>query len=209
MNALTASAYMGCWDGQPVYVDLLQPDLSNVPWATLCRAVCGINRFNGVTTPLISVGGHSIRVMRRLREEMRVYGLLHDLHEGIMGDQTRPFRQAVGHVGPIGTLPIDTIEQRLQAAIHAKADVPWPLPPLQQAMLEEADDWACQEELQHDKAGTLAERFGDETLTPHPKAFTRYVVAAIAEFHVNRSRAAQQRAEAMDAALAATTTPTS
>ena len=124
MTGPAITAYLGRWEGKPVHVDMLAPDLTDVPWGALCRGAAGINRFNGVTRPHISVAGHSIRVMRRLPEGLRVYGLLHDLHEAIMGDQTRPFRQAVALVGPIGTLPIDTLEQTLQAAIHAKAKLP-------------------------------------------------------------------------------------
>lgn len=200
MTVPATTAYMGRWNGEPVYVDLLKPDLTHVPWAVLCRAVAAINRFNGVTSPLISVGGHSIRVTRRLPQDLRVYGALHDLQEGIMGDQTRPFREAVAVVGTIGTMPIDAIEMGLQTAIHAKARVPWPLPPAQAAILKEADDWACREELAHDIAGTLGGRFGDDTLTPHPHAFTRFVEGEIAAFHARRDKAIEATVREVEAA---------
>lgn len=201
MTALAVPVYMGRWNDDPVLIDMHRPDLSQVPWGVMCRSLCAINRFNGVTRPLISVAGHSVRVMRALPDYLQVYGILHDLHESIMGDQTRPFRDALALHGDLGTMPLDSIENGLQAAVFAKANLPWPLNRDDKAILDAADSQAGQMELEQDMAGTLSQRFGGDTLTPHPNAFTKLVESAIRLHHMRAAQAIDAKAQSMEGAL--------
>lgn len=201
MSALTIPTYLGRWNGDPVMIDMHRPDLKDVPWRMLCRSLCLMYRFNSCTSPLISVAGHSVRVMRALPDHLKVYGILHDLHEAIMGDQTRPFREALALHGVAGTTPLETLEASLQGAVHRKAGVSWPLNRDDQAILKAKDDEAGQMELEHDMAGTLCQRFGTDTLSPHPSEFTKIVESAITLHHVRRESELDGKAKDLEKAL--------
>lgn len=201
MTGFLVPTYLGRWNGNPVLIDMHRPDLSTVPWALMCRSLCAMNRFNGCTNPLISVAGHSVRVMRALPERLKVYGALHDMHEAIMGDQTRPFRDALALHGEAGTVPLESVENGLQAAVFAKARVSWPLSRDDMAILDAADSDAGRLELEQDMAGTLGQRFGDDTLTPHPSEFTKLVESAIALHHMRAAQALEAKAQQLEGAL--------
>lgn len=201
MTALTIPTYLGRLNDAPVMIDMHRPDLTDVPWRMLCRSLCLMYRFNSCTSPLISVAGHSIRVMRALPDHLKVYGILHDLHEAIMGDQTRPFREALALHGIAGTTPLETLEASLQAAVHRKAGVSWPLNRDDQAIVDATDIEAGRMELEHDMAGTLSQRFGTDTLTPHPSDFTKIVESAITLHHVRRNQALDGKAQDLENAL--------
>lgn len=58
----------------------------------LCHAVGNICRFTGHSRAFFSVAQHSVFVASLLPEEYQLWGLVHDLHEGIIGDVAAPLK---------------------------------------------------------------------------------------------------------------------
>lgn len=172
--------YLGRQDDEPIAIDLAKPDLAGVPWMRLCRTLCNILRFNGSTSPTISVAGHSMWVANQLPKQLVIYGLLHDMHEALMGDITRPVRRALELHGPAAMVAFNTLEQSLMAAVHKKAQLPWPLSPSDQSLLNIVDNKASKFELEADRDGRLSERYGTQTLSPHPRQFHGVLVSELA-----------------------------
>jgi hypothetical protein len=79
-------------------VDLLNPDLTWVTINSLAEQMLFITRHNGCTVVPVSLLQHSLWVEEALHTEeplVRLYGLVHDMHECLVGDMTSPVKQAL------------------------------------------------------------------------------------------------------------------
>jgi len=76
-------------------VDLVDLDLNTYVLEDMARSLAGKCRFNDQTMDFmhISVAEHSVRVCDVLPDHLRLFGLAHDMHEGITGDITRPVKR--------------------------------------------------------------------------------------------------------------------
>jgi len=76
-------------------IDLLNPDYSGIPLEEFARALSYINRFTG-HAGAYSVAQHSVHVAALCPPVHRAAGLLHDLHEAVIGDISTPMKNALG-----------------------------------------------------------------------------------------------------------------
>lgn len=100
----------------------------NLSLDQLAKALSQINRFGGHTDAKVpySVAQHSVYVSRLVGSDPRVrmYGLLHDAHEIIVGDMPRPFKWYFGNMLYDFDEMLDDEEDRAQTAIY-KSLAPW------------------------------------------------------------------------------------
>ena len=82
--------------------------------------------------------------------------LMHDDHEALTGDATRPFVQLAGffhglkgHPGGQIRLAINKARDHVSAAFHRAAGLPWPLPDDIAAVVRDMDDRMCAAEQRH------------------------------------------------------------
>lgn len=61
----------------------------------LSLALSKLCRFTGHTRRFYSVAEHCVLVSRMLPREIAVYGLVHDLHEAVMGDVNSPLKSMI------------------------------------------------------------------------------------------------------------------
>lgn len=61
----------------------------------LSLALSKLCRFTGHTRGFYSVAEHCVLVSRMLPREIAVYGLVHDLHEAVMGDVNSPLKSMI------------------------------------------------------------------------------------------------------------------
>jgi hypothetical protein len=94
-----------------------------------------ICRFAGATQSFYSVAQHCVLVADLLAGQgpiTQLYGLLHDAHEAYVGDITTPMRRlmAAAWGQPLGNGydPVAEIVHDLDAAIHARFGLVWPMP---------------------------------------------------------------------------------
>ena len=111
-------------------LDLLDPDPADIAIEDIAHGLARVARWNGQT-----IGDHAYSVAQHalLVEEItaasapdwpvawRLAALLHDAPEYVVGDLISPFKAAIG-------LDYKAFENRLLAAIHARFDVPYPVP---------------------------------------------------------------------------------
>jgi hypothetical protein len=115
------------YDGS--YFHFLEP--SPVSIDVLAHALCRVNRFSGHTRQPIgySVAQHSLNVMALLPRELQLQGLLHDLHEALVGDVAAPLKMLL----PDYRL----LERQVELDVHAWFNLPIDLDPL----VKRADLW--------------------------------------------------------------------
>ncbi len=111
-------------------LDLLNPSPLDVELDDIAHGLARVARWNGQThgDHAFSVAQHSMLVediMRLLRPSLsatdRLFALLHDAPEYVIGDMISPFKTVVGGA-------YKDVEQRLEAAIHLRVSLP-PHPP--------------------------------------------------------------------------------
>ena len=107
--------------------DLLHPTPEMIRWEDVIQSLSKLCRFNGHCRDFYSVAEHSIAVARLLPPHMELYGLLHDAHEAYVGDVTTPLKQVLGR-------HFEKVEMRVDSAIYAKADIPYPSRAVQAAV---------------------------------------------------------------------------
>lgn len=78
--------------------DLVDPHAEDVDFWEMCRTLADINRFSGAANPAISVAYHSLLVAELVEPDLKPYALLHDGHEYIIGDLTRPTLAALDEI---------------------------------------------------------------------------------------------------------------
>lgn len=84
-------------------IDLLAPNYGHVSLATLTEALSYISRFTG-HVGWYSVAQHSVHVAAHLADQghgrgVQAGGLLHDLHEAVIGDLSTPVKDAMAVLG--------------------------------------------------------------------------------------------------------------
>lgn len=86
-------------------------------------------RYGGHAKQFYSVAQHSVLVARHVPAEDKLRALLHDALEAYspFGDIPRPSRVAVAEESPIAALRIAEIEDRIERAIAATFDLPFPI----------------------------------------------------------------------------------
>ena len=144
---------------------ILTPSPADVRWCDVAAHVAKTCRYNGATDLFYSVAQHSViaaefATMPRAwdAEDARIFGmaieaftiqgvfravLVHDGEEFIGGDFIRPMKAALEVEAPGAAAAFARILARIDQAVYAKADLPWPLPPLLAAAVKRADDRLC------------------------------------------------------------------
>jgi 5'-deoxynucleotidase YfbR-like HD superfamily hydrolase len=114
---------------------LLDPSPRDVHWFDVAAGLAHINRYSG-NAGIYTVAQHSIIVANALPPELRPYGLLHDAHEFVVGDMTRPMKKALG---PAVCFHLEDIEQVVDWAIYTAAGLPYPISPEIRHAVKRAD----------------------------------------------------------------------
>ena len=129
-------------------LDLLNPSPDDIAIEDIAHGLARVARWNGQT-----VGAHAFSVAQHalVVEEIavafnpdwlpawRLAALLHDAAEYVIGDLISPFKAAIG-------LDYKAFEHRLQAAIHARFGLPYPLPETVAGQIKRADRVAAYHE---------------------------------------------------------------
>ena len=107
-------------------LDLLDPSPLDVELEDIAHGLARVARWNGQThgDHAFSVAQHSLLVEQvmdllnpSLSAKHRLYALLHDAPEYVIGDMISPFKAVVGGA-------YKEVETRLEAAIHQRAGLP-------------------------------------------------------------------------------------
>jgi uncharacterized protein len=101
-------------------IDLINPDLSEYTIEEAAHSIARINRFTGHTDTQdgYSVAQHCCLVAVHLPEQWQYDGLVHDLHESIIGDISSPVKWAIEYLGGgdalhrLDTMHMDAIAKR-------------------------------------------------------------------------------------------------
>jgi 5'-deoxynucleotidase YfbR-like HD superfamily hydrolase len=119
---------------------LLHPEDSVIDIEDIAEALAKLCRWTGHTRQFYSVAQHSGIVHDILPMNARPYALLHDAHEAYIGDWSTPLKWAVRAAGGAETAhAIDTVTDRIDAAIHKAAGLAWPPPPEVASAVKRAD----------------------------------------------------------------------
>jgi uncharacterized protein len=150
MNAPTPRGqidpWMQTWSGRAF--DLLEPQASQVFLCDIAMSLERIPRFNGHTGHRTwSVAHHSLLVANLLVSEfgedhpqLRLAALLRDAHEAYIGDLIAPVKSALRTLaGPELPDLLERLEKPIQAAIHERFHLPFPLSTKWQTFIKQAD----------------------------------------------------------------------
>jgi 5'-deoxynucleotidase YfbR-like HD superfamily hydrolase len=122
-------------------LDLLDPSPFDIEIDDIAHGLARVARWNGQTTGEhpFSVAQHSLVVLDILRvtapgldAKARLFALLHDAPEYVIGDMISPFKAALG-------LDYRAFEDRLAAAIHLRFALPPHPSPALKAQIKKAD----------------------------------------------------------------------
>lgn len=144
---------------------IIDPTAADVRWRDVAAHLSKTCRYNGATELFYSVAQHSViaaefSTMPRAwdAEDARIFGmaveafdvqgvyravLVHDGEEFIGGDLIRPMKAALEFEAPGAAAAFGRVLGRVDAAVYAKAGLPWPLPPVLAAAVKRADDRLC------------------------------------------------------------------
>ncbi|MFD0915739.1 YfbR-like 5'-deoxynucleotidase [Pseudahrensia aquimaris] len=104
-------------------LDLLDPSPLDIEFEDIAHGLARVARWNGQTVGdhAFSVAQHSwlvedvtVHLLGSATTEQRLYALLHDAPEYVIGDMISPFKAMIGDA-------YKTVEARLQAAIHLRS----------------------------------------------------------------------------------------
>jgi len=98
-------------------IDIADPKAEHMNIESMLRAADHINRFGGKGEPPVSVLRHSLFVAMIVDREHSAHGILHDLHECIIGEIPTPAAHAIGYA------VIGEVKRRLDVAIFSAAGV--------------------------------------------------------------------------------------
>lgn len=118
-------------------IDLLNPEYSALDLISLGKQLAQVNRWGGATIAPWSVAQHSGMVVEQLPAEWRPYGLIHDMHESIVGEIPTPAKQAMHLLG--GGDALHRLVTALDKAITLTAGLRWPWPAEARAAVDHAD----------------------------------------------------------------------
>lgn len=116
---------------------LLDPCAMDVDWRVIAAHLAKLCRFGGAASSHYSVAQHSIVVAEQLPPHLRLYGLLHDAHEAVIGDITSPVAAALAALA--GRTALLALKDLQDVAIHQAAGLPWPPPEESARLIHEAD----------------------------------------------------------------------
>lgn len=161
MTAMTPKAYSASGRLVPIYgTEPRHIDLRDIsgPLSRLCR-------FAGATQVHYSVAQHCVIVADLLVSHgpvTQLYGLLHDAHAAYVADIPTPMRRLMASAWgqPLGNGfdPVAEIVHDLDAAIHNRFGLVWPIPATTQNLVKMADRRALATEVRD----LLAEPRDDE-----------------------------------------------
>ena len=120
-------------------IDLLAPTVADIDFDVIAEHLAKDNRYCGATRGLTySVAEHSVRcadaALRATNDgTLAAYLLCHDMHEAFFGDDTTPKKRALAEIAAanFGVLHEEILSMfeltidRMDAAIHAAAGLPW------------------------------------------------------------------------------------
>jgi hypothetical protein len=120
---------------------LTDPTPDQVYWPDIAKSLAKICRFNGHSTLFYSVAQHCCLVADILPPRQRLYGLLHDAHEAVLGDITSPVKAALRSLGgPEGGLwAFDHLADITDHAVFKAAGLPAAMPKDVAAAIKHAD----------------------------------------------------------------------
>lgn len=124
---LYAPTWVATADGS--LIDLVAPDPAALDLRALAEALAKIPSYNAATPGLAwSIGQHSLLVEALLPQtadgRLKLYGLLHDFHEALIGDIARPTLAALTHFGgPAAAEALAALTQTIDDAVYAAIGV--------------------------------------------------------------------------------------
>lgn len=122
-------------------LDLLDPSPLDVELSDIAHGLARVARWNGQTRGIhaFSVAQHSLLVeqvaalfLGKATPEERLYALLHDAPEYVIGDMISPFKAVIGGA-------YKDVEARLQAAIHRRVGLAAETPQKLKKIIKKAD----------------------------------------------------------------------
>jgi 5'-deoxynucleotidase YfbR-like HD superfamily hydrolase len=118
-------------------VDLEAIDLTEADLDSMFRQLAQLNRHTGATVEPVSVLQHSLWVSESLSFDSMIalYGLIHDLHEAIVGDMATPIKVFLRQHGNDA---YDRLEAAAERAVLKRFGLPEPTIE-QAAMVKQAD----------------------------------------------------------------------
>ena len=126
-------------------LDLLDPSPLDVEIEDIAHGLARVARWNGQTNGphIFSVAQHTLLVEAVLRAQVpridhraRLFALLHDAPEYVIGDMISPFKAVIGGA-------YKTVEKRLLGAIHLRFGLPAATPPDLEGLIKAADRGAA------------------------------------------------------------------
>jgi 5'-deoxynucleotidase YfbR-like HD superfamily hydrolase len=116
-------------------VDVFNPDPATINIQDIAHSLSMQCRFGGHTNVFYSVAQHSIAVMDRVPENLKLTALLHDASEAYLLDFPRPIKKQVRGY--------EALEEEIERTIAAKFGLHYPYPDeIKQADKEElANEW--------------------------------------------------------------------
>lgn len=124
MNA-RSSFLVPTYTGQ--LVDLLAPKPEQITREAIAHHLAQIARWVGATQTHFSVAQHSLLVSEAVRlPRAKLHALLHDAHEFVLGDITRPTEDALEWLAPGAGRAIRQIKNNLDEAIWQHFDLEAP-----------------------------------------------------------------------------------
>lgn len=126
-------------------LDLLDPTPMDIEIEDIAHGLSFVARWNGQTHGDFpySVAEHSLLVLRifesikpKANVQERMFALLHDAPEYVIGDMISPVKHAVG-------AGYEDLDQRLSAAIHLRFGLPAKIPSLLKKTIKQADKFSA------------------------------------------------------------------
>ncbi len=122
-------------------VDLLNPKPDDIHIDDIAWSLSRMSRYLGHTLGIpYNVAQHSVLVAEIVTEKQAAaVALMHDAHEAYLGDIVGPLKDhLIGYEG---------VAANMQHVIHRRFGLPWPVPPLWQEDVQDADRELCAVEL--------------------------------------------------------------
>lgn len=154
-------------------IPLLGPAPEDIDLRDIAEMLAKQNRFAGGTPNVTySVAQHSCHVSDRLPPVARLHGLLHDAHEGPLGDWTTPLKESVKALGgAIAIGALQRLENDMASAVHLSAGAAWPAPNFIRQAVKRADEDAFATEgrdLMHNSFSPAVGEPWKQTIKPWP-----------------------------------------